>query len=71
MNDWLHNLPVPWMALVIFGCDGAVCDRGVRLGAADRGARPAVYRANLDLAGTAVADHAECAGESLNVIAKS
>src|SRR3977135_2033393 len=19
MNDWLHNLPVPWMALVIFG----------------------------------------------------
>ena len=19
MNDWLHNLPVPWMALVVFG----------------------------------------------------
>jgi hypothetical protein len=19
MSDWLHNLPVPWMALVIFG----------------------------------------------------
>jgi hypothetical protein len=19
MSDWLHNLPIPWMALVIFG----------------------------------------------------
>ena len=19
MSDWLHNLPVPWMALVVFG----------------------------------------------------
>ena len=19
MNDWLHNLPLPWMALVVFG----------------------------------------------------
>jgi hypothetical protein len=19
MSDWFHNLPVPWMALVIFG----------------------------------------------------
>src|SRR5215216_7176615 len=52
-------------------CDRAVCDRGVRLGAADRSARPAVYRANLGLAGTAVANHAECAGESLSVIVKS
>ncbi len=19
MSDWLHNLPVPWMAMVVFG----------------------------------------------------
>ena len=24
MSDWLHNLPVPWMALVVFGFTYAV-----------------------------------------------
>ena len=39
MSDWLHNLPVLWMALVVFGVTYLIADAGANARAVGERAR--------------------------------
>jgi hypothetical protein len=70
MSDWLHNLRVVWMALVVFGftylpLGGNLCSRhgaggrrASRVRPADRRSRPALYRRDIGWARAFIAGHA-------------